>query len=120
MENGQLSVWTALIDNSAIPGTVTGLPTTEVTAEKVQAYPNPFNDQSYISFKLRRPGVVSVDIYDLTGRLVASPMHMKKYPAGKYVERIQSHAIHLSPGTYYYRIIINKELYTQQIIRLGN
>ena len=120
LEEGQLSVWTALIDNSAIPGTVTGMPNTEATADKVQAYPNPFSDQSYISFKLRRAGVVSVDIYDLTGRQVASPMHMKKYPAGKYVERMESHAIRLSPGTYYYRIIINKELYTQQVIRIGN
>lgn len=118
LDNGQLSVWTALVDTASISGVVTGITDPNVTAEKITVYPNPFTNNSFISFKLRRPGVVSVEIYDVTGRMVARPFDKKRYAAGKYIEKIDRQALRLARGTYFYRITINRELYTEKVIRI--
>jgi hypothetical protein len=116
LDAGQLSVWTALVDSTLIPGVVTGIDNPDLTVEKVSAYPNPFTNNSFVSFKLRRPGVVSVDIFDVNGKLVATPIRNKHYPSGKFIERIDSHASRIAPGSYFYRIIINDRLYTQEMV----
>ena len=68
LDNGNLSVLTALIDTTAIPGAVTGVYSPDLTVENLVAYPNPFTNNSYVSFKLRRPGKVSIEIFDLNGK----------------------------------------------------
>ena len=118
MDNGQLSVWTALVDTTAILNIPTASVTPDVTAEKIFTYPNPFTNNSFISFKIRRPGIVSVEVYDITGKIIAKPIDQKHYPAGKYIERIDTKLLHIAAGTYVYRVTINKELYVQKVIRL--
>jgi len=118
LDNGQLSVWTALIDTAAILNIPTGTVTIDANAEKVITYPNPFTNNSFLSFKLRRSGIVSVDIYDITGKIIARPIYQRHYPAGKYIEKIDTKLLHIAAGTYVYRITINRELYVQKVIRL--
>jgi len=38
-------------------------------------YPNPFNPSTHISFNLRQPGNVRLEIFDLLGRLIATPLN---------------------------------------------
>jgi hypothetical protein len=118
LDNGQLSVWTALVDSTAILNIPTGVVNPDVIAEKISTYPNPFTNNSFISFKIRRPGIVSVEVYDITGKIIAKPIDQKHYPAGKYIERIDTKLLHIAAGTYVYRVTINKELYVQKVIRL--
>src|SRR5215203_5756792 len=118
LDNGQLSVWTALVDTTAILNIPTGIINPDLIAEKITAYPNPFTNNSFISFKIRRPGIVSVDVYDITGKIIAKPINQRHYPAGKYIEKIDTKLLHIAAGTYVYRITINKELYVQKVIRL--
>ena len=40
--------------------------------ELFKNYPNPFNNQTIISYKLNQPGKVSIIIYDIQGRLINS------------------------------------------------
>ncbi|MFL5772371.1 MAG: T9SS type A sorting domain-containing protein [Flavisolibacter sp.] len=117
LDNGQLSIWTAIVDTAAL-NTVTGISIPSADAENVAAYPNPFNNNSFVSFKLRRPGIVSVDIFDVTGKLIARPLHRKLYPSGKFIERIKAQELQISPGTYFYRITINREMFVQKMIQV--
>jgi hypothetical protein len=47
-----------------------------------QNYPNPFNGQTRISFNLREPKTVELTIFDILGRLVATPF-VGEAPAGE-------------------------------------
>jgi streptogramin lyase len=47
----------------------------------LQAYPNPFHDMTSISFSLPDDGIVSLSIYDITGRKVCGLVD-KFYPSG--------------------------------------
>ncbi len=48
-----------------------------------QNYPNPFNLQTAIQYELPRPGHVSINIYNVRGRLVKTLVN-KKQPTGRY------------------------------------
>jgi hypothetical protein len=50
----------------------------------VTAHPNPFNPQTTIAFDLPRAMEVSLDIFDLQGRLVRSLLHENPYVAGRH------------------------------------
>lgn len=39
-----------------------------------QNYPNPFNAQTRIAFDLPQPGNIALNVFDITGRLVATPL----------------------------------------------
>jgi endo-1,4-beta-mannosidase len=68
-------------------------------------YPNPFNASTTIVFSLYGVSQVSIDIYDLTGKLILRLINKKLEP-GEH--RIQWDASNFSSGTYLYRIRAEK------------
>ncbi len=69
-----------------------------------QNYPNPFNPTTTISFAISHQSFVTLKVYDMLGREVATLLNQEK-PAGKYsVEFNASNETGLSSGIYFYRI----------------
>jgi len=66
-----------------------------------QNYPNPFNQSTTISFSIPSKSFVSLKIYDLQGREVAT-IFSEEIPAGDYTR--QWDATDLSSGIYFYRL----------------
>lgn len=67
-----------------------------------QNYPNPFNPGTTISFELRRSQHVSVQIYNVLGRLVATLLS-EKLNAGAHFYRWNAQG--LPSGTYFCRLV---------------
>ena len=72
--DGELSAesdqrWTAIIPYSSAPGLWSGPPT---EFDLGQNQPNPFNISTAIPFAVPKPSRVSIGIYDLAGRQVAT------------------------------------------------
>ena len=83
------------------------VPQTSAVVALGDAYPNPFNPQTTISFDLRSERPVSLSIYDLSGRLVDVLLEDEKGRQGlnKVVWRGRDQAgRHLPSGTYFYRL----------------
>jgi hypothetical protein len=76
---------------------------TEIPSEFVlnQNYPNPFNPTTTISFSLAETGNVSLEVYDILGRLVAELIN-EKMSSGFH--QMTFNGADLNSGTYYYRI----------------
>ena len=72
-----------------------------------QAYPNPFNARTNISFSLVTAGHVGLNIYDLTGRFITI-LTDADYAAGNHT--IAFDASDLASGLYFYRL--NTENYS--------
>jgi hypothetical protein len=68
-----------------------------------QNYPNPFNPNTTIEFTLATPSVVSLRVYDLTGREVASLYDNDPLDDGFHA--VDFDASRLSSGVYFYRIM---------------
>jgi hypothetical protein len=96
MQNGDLSIWTAIIDKNNI-----GIDTRQKSnLNLVQNYPNPAKDITYFAFKLHKPTIITLKIFDLTGKEIATLIENEKKGPGKYVEKfsIANHSI--KPGVY--------------------
>jgi len=70
-----------------------------------QNYPNPFNPSTKISYSLREGGLVTLKVYDILGKEVASLLNENK-PAGNY--EIEFNASKLTSGVYIYSIKAGK------------
>ncbi len=101
LHEGDLSVWTALIDTSAI---IVGMDENEIPnlASLEQNYPNPFRESTYLSFKLRVSAEISLIVHDVYGREVATLIDKEYRIAGKYVEKFKPLQYNLSSGVYYF------------------
>ena len=69
-----------------------------------QNYPNPFNPETKIEFGLPKPGLVTINIYDINGHLVSKLMAEKKsagYHSVIWDGRNRS-GITVSTGMYFY------------------
>lgn len=67
-----------------------------------QNYPNPFNPSTKISFEIPKDSKVSIQLFDMTGRLVGTLLNNENYQAGYYT--VQFNGAELASGTYFYRI----------------
>jgi hypothetical protein len=70
-----------------------------------QNYPNPFNPTTTIEFALPAPGAVSMKIYDILGREVATLLDGELLEEGS--QDVTFDAQGFSSGVYFYRIVVN-------------
>jgi hypothetical protein len=66
-----------------------------------QNYPNPFNPSTTINFTLAESGMVRLNVYDLSGRMITSLVNDRR-PAGSY--SVTFDAANLPSGVYMYRL----------------
>jgi hypothetical protein len=80
--------------------------------ELEQNYPNPFNPTTHIRFTLSAAQSVSLKVYDLAGRQVATIVD-GMVPAGSFNETFN--AAGLASGIYFYRLITETEIVTRKM-----
>gem|GEM_PF-7029475 len=76
------------------------------------SYPNPFNPVTTISFELPEAAMVSVDVFNMTGQLVAN-LTNQRYTTGQYSLRFD--ATNMSTGVYLVRAVMGSHVSTQKI-----
>ncbi len=80
-----------------------------------QNYPNPFNPSTTISFALPFRSLVSLKIFDMLGREVATIIS-QEMSAGNYSK--QWNATNVSSGIYYYRLQAGTYIETKKLVLL--
>ena len=78
-----------------------------------QNYPNPFNPATQISYALSASGFVSLKVYDVLGKEVATLVNELK-EAGSY--EVKFDALKLSSGIYFYRITAGSFIQTKKMV----
>ncbi|MCK4979217.1 MAG: T9SS type A sorting domain-containing protein, partial [Candidatus Delongbacteria bacterium] len=71
------------------------------TTDLYQNYPNPFNPSTMINFTLENDAVVSLNIYNMTGQIVATLVN-SSYAKGTHT--VNFNAEGLTSGIYYYTL----------------
>ncbi len=80
-----------------------------------QNYPNPFNPITTISYYLIKPGYVTMNILDLRGRTVATPVNTFQSAGNK---QIQWNGELYPTGTYFYQLIVDGRQQTGKMTML--
>jgi WD40 repeat protein len=93
------NAWSGDGDDVSLMKVTDSIPVDYVT---VSAYPNPFNPITAVSYELRVASYVSLEIYDVSGRLVESPLHNEWRDAG--VHEVSFDGSGLASGIYFYRL----------------
>ena len=80
-------------------------------------YPNPFEEETTIAFRVSRQASITIRIYDFTGRLVAQPVANARYEAGEV--KIDWHnettaGDHLARGVYFCHILMEDDNFESQ------
>lgn len=70
--------------------------------ELKQNYPNPFNPSTVIGYQLAESSAVSLQVFDLAGRMVAGLINGEQKAAGIHYVKLE--AGNLASGTYIYRL----------------
>ena len=79
---------------------------TSINFRVSQNYPNPFNPSTTIEFSLNSPEKVTINIYDINGRLIRN-LFNEELVAGTYTalwEGTDNFGNRVASGTYFYRI----------------
>ncbi len=100
LQDNSLSAWTAILDPY-----FTGIKETENIPFAVdQVYPNPFNESTVFSFKLKVPTMISLGVYDMYGYKVCSMIENSLIQPGKYIHQFEPAKYGLPSGVYYFSL----------------
>jgi hypothetical protein len=80
-----------------------------------QNYPNPFKPSTIIDYQLKTPGFVTLKVYDLLGREVATLVNEYKQP-GTYNSKLNTQNYNLTSGVYFYRLQAGSYNETKKLI----
>ena len=80
-----------------------------------QNYPNPFNPTTTISYQISQRGLVTLKVYDVLGREVATIVNEEKI-SGSY--EIKFDGSDLSSGVYFYKLQAGSFVQTRKMIYL--
>ena len=93
---------------------VTATRTAQTTAAAfAPAYPNPTSGLTQLPYQLQSPAVVSLAVYDITGRRVAQVLDGQPQSAGSHLAELN--AAGLAPGLYTCRLVVNGTALSRQL-----
>jgi hypothetical protein len=92
---------------------VTGTDAPKLPFTLNQNYPNPFNPSTTITFAIAQKGRVGLNVYDVSGRLVATVMD-KNLDAGTHT--ITFNADKLATGVYFYKLSTSSGEITRKML----
>jgi len=107
--------WNLLRNGGFIPVTISGDVSPPLTFGLAQNYPNPFNPTTKLEFQIARRSLVSLKIFDLLGREVATLVDEERSP-GSY--RVNWDASRFPSGVYFYRLQAGSFMETKRMVLL--
>jgi hypothetical protein len=108
----QLSVWTALIDESYISSSINDV---EID-DNLDIYPNPMGEIAVIAYKLKKQEAVTLKIMDVQGKLVKVLVDEDQHPFGMHIQRIYPKQENMSPGVYFFILETESQKKVQKFV----
>jgi hypothetical protein len=100
-----------------VPANVTSLEDGEVMPTEVelaQNYPNPFNPSTMIRYAVPSQSAVTLEVFDILGRQVATLVNNQVMPAGRH--SVSFDAGRFASGVYVYRLVVGEKVMTKRMV----
>ena len=111
-KTGTMQAWTAEV-NLELVGISNGNNGIPKQFELKQNFPNPFNPNTLISFSIQKSGKVTLEVFNVSGRKIASLID-EEIEAGNY--SYDFNASNLSSGVYFYKLTADGFTDTKKMI----
>jgi hypothetical protein len=112
MDEGQLTLWGMPITHASVGAGSEA----KVPFSLSQNAPNPFQEYTFFSFKLEIPSKVTLMVFDLLGKNVATLIHNECMSAGKHVINFSPERFNLCSGVYHYSLITSNRTITKKMV----
>jgi hypothetical protein len=83
----------------------------------VNLFPNPFSSSINIEYHLENTGIVNIRLLDVTGKQIGVIADENQQP-GNYHFEISSDKLHLSPGIYLLKLMVNDKVISRNIVKM--
>lgn len=103
----------AIVDELSYTTCPTGVPTIGNTVNLEKAYPNPASTTCNIIYSIPSDATVSINLYDISGRMVKSLLADTKQTPGRY--KLPFDVTSLPNGIYIYTVTVNGQVYSQKL-----
>lgn len=113
LQNGELSIWTALVNFSIWSG-ITEEESVNLTS--FESYPNPAKEELNVSFVLKAEAKVSLQLFDANARLVSEAINNKDLLIGEHSFTIDLRESNLKSGMYFLSLQVGDTKVTEKII----
>lgn len=118
LHEGELSIWTDITPFNGTPSTYKHVNSGKI--DNIKLYPNPMVDKkSYMSFKLREPSIVSIEVFDSRGESIHKILDHIEMQSGKYSILIELTDLNLRSGRYYCKLSVNGKFKISKTIILN-
>ena len=87
----------------------------EMTTYDLQIFPNPYQEQSFITYSLPSTSNVQIDVFNVVGQLV-KPLVSEQQTNGTYRYAFSATRNNLPKGVYFVRVSIDGHSFSQKII----
>ncbi|MCX6307245.1 MAG: T9SS type A sorting domain-containing protein [Bacteroidetes bacterium] len=84
----------------------------------VVVYPNPFTEQVTYNYLLRKQVPVSVELYDMSGKFNLRVEKRQMQSEGLHTGTIRAASLGLTPGVYYLRFTLDKQVIVDKIVKI--
>jgi hypothetical protein len=79
-------------------------------------HPKPFKKSLFLLFKIRSSTQVTLQLFDLSGRIFHTPISNQDYHPGKYMKRTHAIDLNLQAGAYVAKLITKNDFVTTKAI----
>ncbi|MDP2038686.1 MAG: glycosyl hydrolase family 18 protein, partial [Ignavibacteria bacterium] len=114
-DDGRTELWKVIEDKFAQPVSIEEQEEIPTQVKLYQNYPNPFNPETVIRYKIQAASQVSLKIYDVLGREVATLVNETKQP-GIYNSQFSIMNSQFSSGVYFYTLKVGGYSETKKMI----
>ena len=84
----------------------------------INSYPNPFYDKVGFSYFLREPMNVTIEFFDMSGKLNVFVMNNQAQQVGIHSGEIDAKALNLTPGVYYIRFTFGDKVIVKKLVKI--
>jgi len=113
LDKGQLSILTDITHIEKIVP-IKEFNGDESVENEISNFPNPSGELSYVSFKLKKSTLVSIEIKNLNGQVIKSIINNEIRPYGSYIEPIDLKNFNLQDGTYLIILSLDGKIKTER------
>jgi hypothetical protein len=84
----------------------------------VMVFPNPFTASATYRYFLRQPVVVSLELFDITGKSISRLISKQSQQDGIHEGSIEALSLGLTPGIYYARFTFDRQVVVVKMVKM--
>jgi hypothetical protein len=81
-------------------------------------FPNPFASSATYRYFLKKPAVVTLELFDITGKSISRIISRQNQQDGIHEGSLEAYPLGLTPGIYYARFTFDRQVVVAKMVKM--